>query len=491
TPFRLQMGIYGQRQEGVQMVRIKLPAGRLTPEQLRVIGEVCDAYGGRLGAPKLVHITTRQDIQIHFVDLKDTPKILWRLAEVGLTTREACGNTVRNVTSCFLAGRCPAQRADVSVHARVFAEHFLRHPLTQQFPRKFKVCFSGCEADCARAGMHDIGFVATEKDGKPGFAVWAAGGLSTQPRGAIRVEEWIPQDQILWVGEALMRIHFFFSDRKRRARARMKYVAERLGEEGFLAEYQRQKAAIAHVYAKPNGRLSGIAWHKPKGEPPRAPVDAVRQPDGRWAVFLHLFRGDLTPAQCEGIATLCARFGIKELQTTQEQGLVLLDVPEEALASVKKGLETLGLRVGGARGLADPVVCPGASSCRLAITTSRDLVAALQPELEARAGDPRLSGISVKVSGCQHSCGQHHVADIGLHGLARKVRGRAVPHYQLHLGGSGKAGEGFGMMTIPVPAKRAPEAVAQLLDAYRNEGAAHESFRDWVQRTGVEAINAR
>ncbi|PJC68886.1 MAG: sulfite reductase, partial [Zetaproteobacteria bacterium CG_4_8_14_3_um_filter_59_5] len=252
TPFRLQMGVYGQRQEGVQMVRVKLPGGNLTPDQLDVIGDCVADYAGRMPtdgtlieAPhKFAHVTTRQDIQANFVSLDDVPAFLRRLDAAGLTTREACGNTVRNVSSCFLAGRCPAEHADVSVHARRFAEFFLRHPLAQQFPRKFKVTFSGCATDCGLSGMHDIGFIATVQDGIRGFQVWAAGGLSSQPMSALLLEAFIPESELLLVGEALMRIHFKFSDRKRRARARMKYVAQKLGEEGFIEEYRRQRAVV-------------------------------------------------------------------------------------------------------------------------------------------------------------------------------------------------------------------------------------------------------
>jgi len=487
TPFRLQMGIYGQRQEGVQMVRIKLPGGVITPQQLRTVGAICERYAGKLGAPKLVHLTTRQDAQLHFVNLRDTPAILRALAKVGLTTREACGNTVRNVTACFLSSRCPAERGCARVHARAFAQHFLRHPLTQQFPRKFKVAFSGCEHDCALAGMHDIGFIAKEKDGQRGFEVWAAGGLSSQPMGAICVESFVPEEDLFLVGEALMRIHFYHSDRKRRARARMKYVAERLGKEGFLEEYRRQKAIVARGYRRPKPIDAG--WRMPTGSPPQGPVGAFRQPDGRYSVFCHLFRGDLTPAQCEAIAGAAEELGVRELLVTAEQGLIVPDVPEEALPKLRARLAEAGVSTDGARGLADPVVCPGVESCRLAITASRALVEQLRGVLAERADDARLKSLSVKVSGCQHSCGRHHVADIGLHGLARKVNGRAVPHYQLHLGGSGKAGEGFGLATIPVPARRAPEAVAAVLDRYRAEAEEGESLRGWVQRVGLDSIN--
>ncbi len=489
TPFRLQMGIYGQRQEGVQMVRIKVPGGVLSADQLRVVGEICDRHAGRLGAPKLVHVTTRQDLQMHFVALEDTPAILRRLADAGLTTREACGNTVRNVTSCFLAGRCPAARADASVHARAFAQHFLRHPLAQHFPRKFKVSFSGCAADCAGAGMHDIGFIAKEKDGRRGFEVWAAGGLSVQPMGAILVEEFVPEERLFLVAEALMRIHFYFSDRKRRARARMKYVAAKLGREGFLAEYRRQLAAIERAHAR-DARLPDAGWRTPEATLPEGPHASVRQPDGLMSVFVRLFRGDLTPAQCAALADAARDFGSGALLTTPSQNVVVPDVPEARVEALRAALAGAGLAVGGVHGVRDVVVCPGVESCRLAITSSRGLARALADVVDARAQEPALAPCRVHISGCQHSCGQHHVADFGLHGLARKIAGRAVPHYQLHLGGSGRAGRGFGLATAPVPAAKAPEALAALMDAYARERADGEDVRAWAERVGEAHVNA-
>ncbi|RMG91366.1 MAG: sulfite reductase [Zetaproteobacteria bacterium] len=497
TPFRLQMGIYGQRQEGVQMVRIKLPGGRLSPDQLEVIADCVEEFSGRLPsdgslkeAPaKLAHITTRQDIQMHFVDLADVPAILRRLASVGLTTREACGNTVRNVTACFLAGRCPAEHADVSVHARAFAQAFLRHPLTQQFPRKFKVNFSGCATDCGLSGMHDIGFIARVKDGRKGFQVWAAGGLSTQPMSAILLEDFIEEQEIFVVGEALMRMHFKYSDRKRRARARLKYVAQKLGAEGFVEEYRRQRAAIEAIHRR-DKPVSGAGWREPNGSMPWSEDGVVRQHDGRLAILLNLFRGDLTPEQCRAIAAVAKTAGTQTLMVTAEQGLVIADIKPEDRENVLDQLQQAGLSTRYARGIADVVACPGSETCRLGITSSRGLAEAMRPVVDALKTDPTLAGLTVKASGCQHSCGRHHIADLGFHGLAKKIGGRAVPHYQLHVGGSGRAGESFAFATDPVPAKRAPEAGAAILQAYREGRLEGENMHDWAARIGREAINA-
>jgi len=497
TPFRLQMGVYGQRQDGVQMVRIKLPGGCVTPEQMDVIADCVEDYAGALPTdgtlsehpPKFAHVTTRQDIQANFVALKDTLPFLRRLDAVGLTTREACGNTVRNVSACFLSGVCPAEHADVSVHARRFAAYFLRHPLTQQFPRKFKVAFSGCATDCALSGMHDIGFIATHRDGKPGFQVWAAGGLSTQPVSAILLEEFIEERELLLVGEALMRIHFKYSDRKRRARARMKYVLLQLGEEGFIEEYRKQRAAIEKTHADDTG-LAEANWRTPTADTlPWDGSPVVDQHDGNKAVLLNLFRGDLTPEQCRAVAEAARAGATDDLRTTPEQGMVIAGIAEGKLDAVLDILHGAGLKTEEARGLADIVACPGTETCRLGITSSRGLAEALQPLVGELKKDAALSGIRIKASGCQHSCGQHHIADLGFHGLAKKIEGQAVPHYQLHVGGSGRAGERFAFATDPVPARKAPEAGMAVLSAYREQRIDGESMHDWAARIGREAIN--
>jgi len=497
TPFRLQNGVYGQRQEGVQMVRVKLPGGNLTPDQLDVIGDCVEAYAGQLPTDgtlkehpeKFAHVTTRQDIQANFVSLEDTAAFLRRLCDAGLTTREACGNTVRNVTSCFLAGSCPAEHADVSVHARRFAEYFLRHPLAQQFPRKFKVTFSGCATDCSLSGMHDIGFIAATRDGVRGFEVWAAGGLSSQPVSAIRIEEFIDESEMFAVGEALMRMHFKYSDRKRRARARLKYVMLQLGEEGFVEEYKKQRAAIAKVHADDKG-FPEANWRQPSGSLPHSAVGVVEQHDGRQAILLNLFRGDLTPAQCHAVADAARAAGTDSLRVTAEQGFVITNVEADKVLPALDILKTAGLKTEHARGIADIVACPGTETCRLGITSSRGLAEALQPLMADLKKDSALAGISVKASGCQHSCGRHHIADLGFHGLAKKVAGQAVPHYQLHIGGSGKGGEHFAFATEAVPAKNAPEAGIAVLNAYKEQRQGDESVHSWAKRLGQEGINA-
>jgi len=496
TPFRLQMGVYGQRQEGVQMVRAKLPGGCMTPDQLDVIAECVESYAGALPtdgtlteAPeKVAHVTTRQDIQANFVKLEDVLPFLRKLDAAGLTTREACGNTVRNVTTCFLAGCCPAEHADVTIHARKFTEFFLRHPLGQQFPRKFKVTFSGCATDCGLSGMHDAGFIATHRDGKPGFQVWAAGGLSSQPMGALLLEEFIEESELFVVGEALMRMHFKYSDRKRRARARMKYVAQKLGAEGFIEEYRKQRAVIEKTHADDSG-YDEANWRTPTAELPFADSGVVDQHNGKSAILLNLFRGDMTPDQCRAIANAARAAGTEELRVTTEQGMVIADVDGDRVEAALKILNDAGLTSEYARGIADIVACPGTETCRLGITSSRGLAAALQPLMADLKKDGTLAGITVKASGCQHSCARHHIADLGFHGMAKKVAGQAVPHYQLHVGGSGVAGSPLAFATDPVPAKYAPEAGITVLNAYKAGRSGDESMHDWATRLGKEGIS--
>ncbi|MDX8380495.1 MAG: sulfurtransferase TusA family protein [Ghiorsea sp.] len=495
TPFRLQMGVYGQRQEGVQMIRVKLPGGVMTPAQLEVIGECVESYAGCMPtdgtltkAPeKVAHITTRQDIQANFVSLADIVPFLRKLDAVGLTTREACGNTVRNVSTCFLAGKCPAEHADVTVHARKFAEYFLRHPLAQQFPRKFKVTFSGCDTDCGLSGMHDIGFIATHKGGVAGFKVWAAGGLSSQPVQAIQLEAFVPESDIFIVGEALMRIHFKFSDRKRRARARMKYVMQQLGAEGFIEEYKKQRAVIESTHKDDEG-YGEANWREPTNAMPFAESGVVDQHNGQQSILLNVFRGDLTPLQCRAVAAAAKLGGTDELRVTTEQGMVIVDVPKEKVEDVLEVLGNADIRTSFARGISDITACPGTETCRLGITSSRGLAEALQPMMVDLKQDSALAGITVKASGCQHSCGRHHIADLGFHGMAKKVAGQPVPHYQLHVGGSGVAGQPFAFASEWVPAKHAPEAGIAVLNAYKDGRTDSESVHDWAGRLGKEGL---
>jgi sulfite reductase (NADPH) hemoprotein beta-component/sulfite reductase (ferredoxin) len=336
--------------------------------------------------------------------------------------------------------------------------------------------------------MHDIGFIAMHKDGKAGFQVWAAGGLSTQPMGAILLEEFIEEKELLLVGEALMRIHFKYSERKLRARARMKYVVQKLGQEGFIEEYRKQRTVIKKIHA--DDHVPDANWRYPSGALPGSPTGVVDQHDGKQAILLNLFRGDLTPAHCRAVAEAARAAGDDGgLRATAEQGMAITGVEAGRIPAVLAILQQAGLQTEDARGIADVVACPGSESCRLGITSSRALAAALKPMLADLKKDPTLADITVKASGCQHSCARHHIADLGFHGLARKIDGQAVPHYQLHIGGSGKAGQNLAFATDPVPAIRAPEAGITALNAYKEGRKSGESVHDWASRLGQHGIN--
>jgi len=337
--------------------------------------------------------------------------------------------------------------------------------------------------------MHDIGFIAKTENGKHGFEVWAAGGLSTQPVSAIKLEDFIEEKELLLVGEALMRIHFRYSNRKQKARARMKYVLLKLGPEGFIDLYHKERAAVEKAHGS-DREYPEANWREPSGPFPFHGDPVVDQHDGNKGILLNLFRGDLTPTQCHAVAEAARAGGSDDIRTTPEQGMVITGVAPDKTDAVIAILNAAGIVTEHARGISDVLACPGVESCRLAITNSYGLAKTIKPALsKITEAHPDLAGMQVKISGCQHACGQHHIADLGFHGLAKKIEGKAVPHYQLHVGGSGKAGKAFGFATNPVPAKRAPEAGIAVLNAYTEGREKEESVHDWAARIGKDAIN--
>jgi sulfite reductase (ferredoxin) len=466
TSARLQMGVYGQRQEGVNMLRVKVPGGRITPEQLVALADVVEAEAQHGHA----NITTRQSIQIHYIPLARTPGAMRRLAQDGLTTREACNNTIRNVTACPLAGVCPREHVDVGVHADGVVRHFLRNPLTQQMPRKFKISFSGCEADCAQSLLHDAGVVATVKDGQHGFRVKAGGGLGHKPHEAIVVEEFIPERELLFALEALVTLHNKYSDRTKRAKSRIKFLVDRFGAEGFREKYREE-------FERTREALSGksyprSAWRKAEDAAapgPGAPRMLFRQHQaGLFVLPVSVPLGELSVVQLRGIATQLREHDLWEVHTTQDQNLAIINVPQQKIASLRTGLAALGLREPVAGD--NVVACPGASTCRLGITSST-IVA------------PKLSGgfkdISIRVSGCQNGCAQPETGDIGIYGEGKRMHGKLVPHYQTYFGGRGMVDGGLGVKGPSVPAVRVEAAVERVQQAFADSGEA--SFFSWVR----------
>ncbi len=467
---RLQQGVYGQRQDGVNMVRIKVPGGKLVPAQLMAVAEALERY-----APgQKAHITTRQDIQMHYVPLDDTPAVLRHLAQAELTTREACGNTVRNITVCPLAGVCPREHVDVAPFLQGVVGHFLRHPLTQNLPRKFKISLSGCEADCAQGLMHDLAVVAVRTgDGRFGFKVLAGGGLGHKPHEAIVVEPFIEEKDLLAAMEAIVVLHNRYSDRTKRAKSRIKFLVDRFGAEGFVTRYReelsRTRAALAaHPY--PKGQWRGGESGDPPG--PGAPRRLFKQKlPGLYVFPVSVPLGSLDAEQLRGIAGLMEDLGLSDVRTTQDQNLMLVNVPEPLLPAVNARLGALRLQA--PRPGDDVVACPGTSTCRLGITSSMTVA----PKL---VGGKR--NLRIRVSGCHNGCAQPETGDIGIFGEGRRMHGKLIPHYQMYFGGNGCGGGGLAIKGPSVPAARIEKAVERLRVAYASADEPWESFFHWVRK---------
>lgn len=510
-PFRLKHGIYGQRQPGVQMVRCKIPGGLLTGPQVEQLAVVADEFGGGKG-----HITTRQNIQYHFVPLRNVPALMHRLADVGLTNREACYNTVRNVTVCPWSGIARDEVFDVRPYAQKLAYAFLRKELTSNLPRKFKFAFDGCRGgDCIAGAINDVGLRAVVQDGRRGFRMVVGGGLGPMPREAQLLEEFVPEERLLNKCEAVVRVFNQYGNRGNKNLARMKFVVR---ERGFAWVKEQVEKEYAGIPA--NG---GIAWPEmvPEGfggyqSNPRplgagallpmadrqrtgdAEYDAwletnvvEQQQAGYAAVVVRVDQGNLSSAQLRGLASVSSKMGDGMARVSIDQNVLLAFIPLAGLPRVYAALREVGLADSGARQIEDVTTCPGAYSCNLGITKSMNLGAALQETVRGY-DDPRVKRLSIKVSGCPNACGQHWIADFGFYGNARKIEGRELPYYLMLLGG-GYDPEGimrFGLAVQSIPARLAPQAVARILDhfiAHRLDG---ETFRDYVLRHKVETFRA-
>ncbi len=510
--FRLSNGIYGQRQGGAnQMVRVKVPHGSISAEQLDMLGWLVDAYSRGWG-----HITTRQNIQFHFVQLDRIPEVLEHLASVGLTTREACGDTVRNVAGCHLAGACPHERLDITPWAEATYRHFVRNPIGQRLPRKFKINFSGCESDCGQAMFNDVGVIATTRataDGatESGFRVFIAGGLGTTPHPALVLEDFTSREDLLPTIEACLRVFDQAGNRDNKLRARMKWLVDTLGFEEVQRRILAQRRTLVASASWPGGIPAEVAadGDEPAGSADPAAVQITRigqgtavsigsgDPFQRWeranvvrgvrdgtvSVYAHAQLGDITGDQFRGLAALQRDTGAG-IRLTNRQNVVLRGLDEAAIPAVHKRLEALGMSRPGAELARDVVACPGADTCNLAVTQSRGLARAIGESLE-EAGLAEVGGVRINISGCPNSCGQHHASDIGFFGAERRANGRKAPGYQMLLGGYiGKEQMHFGVKTLRLPAKSAAQAVTWLVGRFAAERNAGETFRDWMLRSG-------
>jgi len=524
--FRLVRGTYGQRQTAdAQMLRVKVPQGMLTSGQLAALAEVGEKYSRRFG-----HITTRQNIQFHFVKLHDVEPAMRLLADAGLTTREACGNSVRNITGCPYAGVAADERFDVTPYADATTRYFLRKKISSTLPRKFKIAFEGCPDDHTAIAINDLAFHAElGPDGSRGFRVLAGGGTALMCKSAGVIHEFLPVTETLRVVEALLRVFQRHGDYQHKQRNRMKFMIKALGWDVWLQEYRNELAACrADVPAleidapaveappsaprtdppSPNLIVSRVAAAPPSGPgitPPVVPVFlAGDEAYARWRLtnvrpqkqFGYVLAtataplGDLTSEQMQVLGELALAYGDGTVRVTPDQNLVFRWVPIGELRELYRRLAAAGLGLAEASTVADVASCPGAESCRLAVTQSRGLGRLLEEHLRSR---PDLiaaaDGAHIKISGCPNGCGQHHIATIGFQGSVRRLGGRAVPQYFVMVGGGTTVyGASFARTVAKIPARRIPDVVDRLIAMYATEKTAGESAPAFFQRVELARV---
>ena len=531
--FRLVRGTYGQRQTGdAQMLRIKIPQGILDGPQLEALAEVAERYSRGFG-----HITTRQNVQLHFLRLHDVEPVMRRLAEAGLTTREACGSAVRNITGCPYAGVAADEAFDVTPYADALTRHLLRQPLSSKLPRKFKIAFEGCPEDHAFAAINDIGFRArihVNGSARRGFRVTVAGGTSILPTSGHLLFEFLPADEILDLADAMLRLYAARGDYKHKQRNRLKFLIREMGWDAWRAELER---ALAEVKAAGGTRLpfdpddppveTAPAWARPLAPrladtAARAVATELRGPGflprvapqltlptaafARWArgnvrpqkqagyavATVTVPLGDLTSAQLRVLGGLAASYSDGTLRMTHDQNLLFRWVPEAVLPELHRQLAAAGLAAPQAGTIADPVSCPGAEACRLAVTQSRGLARLLQEHVAARPGlVDDAADLNIKISGCPNGCGQHHIAGVGFQGSVRKLEGRPVPQYFVMVGGGVTDGQAhFARIAAKVPARRSGEALERLVGLYKKERAEGETAKAFFRRVELPRVKA-
>jgi len=506
-PFRLQHGIYGQRQDDAQMIRVKIPHGTLTADQMDVLGDVADQFTPR----KVGHVTTRQDFQFHFVKLEDVPTVMRIMAQAGLTTREACGNTVRNVTADHMSGVCVDTVFDVTPYAEATARFFLRHPVCQKLPRKFKFAFSACEHDHGLVPIHDMGATAVIRDGRRGFRVTVGGGLGASPHIAQVLDEFVPVEEFLRVSEAALRIFDRLGERKNRNKARIKFLVKKLGIEEMRGLVQAELATLPPAengnYREPDWSLLEDEASHPSaaslgqnGHTPQPGFDAWKRTNaipqaqqGFAMAYVALPIGDLTVEQFHALADMARKYAGGKVRTAVNQNIVLRWVHDEDLPSLHAELVEAGLAEDGALTITDVMTCPGADTCALGVTSSKGLGRALRDDLFARNGhlkdDPLVEQIRIKISGCPNSCGHHHIADIGFYGNAVRSGERMVPAFSMLIAGKGDGPDArIAKHVMKISAKRVPEAVAALIEHYKGERNEGEPFGDWALRVGIPHV---
>ena len=531
---RLRRGVYGQRydngsrHDGIRrqtldypsgdvvkgpetlwdasgMQRIKIPFGGVTPDQLDVLADLAEEYSSGVA-----HITTRQDFQLHFVHIEDTPSMMRRLASVGITTREACGNSVRNVTACPLAGVCQGEIFDVTPYSRAMHKFLLGHPDTQDFGRKFKVAFSGCRGEaCGLAKMHDLGLIAavSVEDGveRRGFECYVGGGLGAVPHQATLLDDFLPVEELLPTAQAIARVFARLGEKENRSRARFKFLVAKLGIDEFrrLLKEERERMPQArdwfvyseneHEFARESRELVQLdmkealpgfkVWHQ-------ANVSLQRQ-QGFGTVTIALPLGDMSSSQLRAIGKIARRYSQDQLRTTVEQNILLRWVELTDLPEIYEELNKIGLADPVAGTIADVTACPGTDTCKLGIASSRGLAAEIRKRLSNKSLelDEAVTDLRIKISGCFNSCGQHHIADLGFYGTSRTVSNRKVPHFQVVLGGSwGDNAGAYGMGIGSVPSRSIPFVIERITGRYVEDRINGEPFKDFVGRIGKKDL---
>jgi sulfite reductase (ferredoxin) len=509
--FRLKQGVYGQRQPDVQMVRVKLPLGGVTPEQLDAFADGIEKYVPlRKG-----HITTRQNIQMHHVPLDDAAKLIRELGDAGLSSREGCGNTMRNVTGDPRAGTLPGELFDITPYAGAYVRYFVRHPTTQSMPRKFKTAFTATDADNAITKIHDIAFIPRVRDGVRGVEVLVGGGTSIMPRVAPTLYDFVELDNgdYLKITEAVVRI-FDRQDwlRVNRARARIKVMIDKIGIDAFREQVDEELQG--DWVAERDFSIDGLLYDHDEEEHASPKRDSYGSPNGDLHAFdrfvatntqpqrqagfstveVKVRRGDLSPEQLRGLGELMREHTGGAARTTVHQNLVLRWVRNEALYDVWQRLNELELGDAGADEITDVVSCPGTDSCKLGITSSMGLNQAIQDRLvQMKLDDELTRRIHIKMSGCPNGCGQHHIAGIGFYGASIKVGEHTIPAYIPHVGGRYEGGDvQYGQrLKARLPAKRVPEAVERWVRFYESDRTDGEEFNAFVDRVGASEFEAR
>jgi len=532
--FRLVRGTYGQRQTSdAQMLRVKIPQGILDRGQVDVLADVGERYSRGFG-----HITTRQNVQFHFVKLHDVELAMRELAAAGITTREACGNSVRNITACPYAGVASDEAFDVTPYAEALTRYLLRHPLSAVLPRKFKIAFEGCTDDHIGTAINDIGWTARIQriDGRDvhGFQVTVAGGTSTLCRAGHVLHEFLPADRMFDCAEAIIRVFHRLGDYQHKQRNRLKFLVRSLGWDNFRAEYDRELAGLKpgdtaslpfdrdlppiEAPPPPSSRellaLDEIARRAtattvigpgivPKVEPrlrvhsdeflhwSRTNVRAQKQP-GFAVVIVATLLGDLTSAQLRVLGELSELFGDGSVRITSDQNLLFRWVRTEDVEAFYRSLAAAGLARPGAGTLSDVTSCPGAESCKLAVTQSRGLGRVLADHLLERQDlVSAVPGLDIKISGCPNGCGQHHIAGIGFQGSMKKVGGQPAPHYMVMVGGGSDDGTTtFGRLAAKVPARRAVDALDRLIHLYEAQRTPRESAVGFFRRVELSVVKS-